>query len=155
MPTKKSKKRKAHPPLKTELNQDRLVRALVDAQLVGAQMASTNHAISARTLFRRLGELKAHPDSQLAQLVREAATERELKHGDLLDQAFEASVKRLIQLAPAANHTASLNAVEKLGDLRLARETLSGSAGAHSVQGQQGQAVTINTGPVLSLTKSG
>ena len=155
MPKKTKAKRptRTHVPLTNGATNPALVHALVIADQIGTGAAAKQSKLSQRSICRYRAALARGRYPELAKLVSEAAMEAAIRNNDLLDQAFEVTLQRIIKLTPNTTYSQALLAMEKIGDLKIAKETLNGGDGKDSTEVSPNQTVAVHTGPVFNILK--
>ena len=95
---------------------------LAYADLHDDAKAAKRFNVGTKTIGRRRKSAADGREPDLAELVQAAKTKAAQRHGDLLETALEAALKRIVKLAPKASMTEAIAAAEALGSIRVERD---------------------------------
>lgn len=87
-----------------------------------------------KTIRERRKAAATGKEPDLAALVQAEKDRAAQKHGDAVDAALEAMLKRLLELAPTASIGDAITAAEALGGLKIQRDWFDGDATAPGAQ---------------------
>jgi len=121
---------------------------LAYADLHDDAAAAKRFRCSTKTISRRRKAAGDGREPDLAQLVQAAKTKAAERHGDLLESALEATLKRIVKLAPKATMTEAVQAAEALGSIRIERDLFGGgdASTAHSRKDSAARAAARSAG---------
>lgn len=132
-----------------KVDDPKLVAALVAASVYGANYASSQCGVSVRTISRYQMLIRNGSRPELAELVHQAVSAQGLIERTQLEKVLSVALDRLEQLLPSANIDKTLNAVEKLGELKIAGDAINVGSRSNSGSNKQNPSVNIYQGPVL------
>lgn len=105
----------------------------------GTRLAAEQFKVSERTIKRWRKQAETGADPQLADRVRAQDRERIRRRTDLLDQLFEVTARKAMSMVESETSLREVtNLLEKVGELRLTRDTLAGDENGRTSDDREG-----------------
>lgn len=100
------------------------------------EAAEAKYGFSQRTIWRWRAAVRDGKLPEVAKLVTEIKAEAVARCKDVLTEAYEVSLRRIVTLMPTANISEATKAAEMCGGLKITKDALGGEPDSPAGQGQ-------------------